>query len=270
MQGRVAAYTFVFLIAVTGIISFRLPSLQFFNGLLAQAMVPAQQAVADPSKQATNFIQTVSEVGRLREENARLRDEIDRLRGQTSDSEELKRENQSLREQLNLKREQPSFQWLPARVIGRDASNLLRSVAIDKGSSDGLALGMTVVSPAGLVGQLTKVGPNTARVLLITDVSSSVTAVIQSSRADGVVNGQGQQYLMMRYIPQPVEIKTGDRVITSGVGGIFPHGLPIGKVTSVSKKDVELSQEARLQTDVDFQHLETVLVITNYVPLRIE
>jgi rod shape-determining protein MreC len=270
MHTRLGAFIVVLVVGLSGIISFHVPSLQFVAGFLSQALSPVQALVSDPARQGTEFIRTVQEMSELRLENAKLREEVARLRGEAARMGELDRENERLREQLNLKREQPSYQWLPARVVGRDANNLLRSVAINRGSTDGIAVGMTVMTPAGLVGQVIRVGPTSARVLLITDVGSSVTALIQGSRAEGVVNGQGKPYLVMRYIPQPAVIKTGDRALTSGVGGIYPSGLPIGRVTSASKKDIEPFQEALIEPEVDFEHLETVLVITNHVPLRLE
>lgn len=270
MQSRAGAFVVVALLGLGGAISFRVPPLQFVNGFMSQALAPAQEFFSDPLRRGADTIHTVQEMGQLRAENARLREELERLRGDAYRLTEMARENDALREQLNLKRDQPSFQWLSARVLDRDSSNLFRSLAIDRGNADGIALGMTVVTPAGLVGQIIRVGPHAARVLLITDVSSSVTAVIQGSRADGVVNGQGQPHLAMRFIPQPVVVKTGDRVITSGIGGIFPNGIPIGRVTSVSKKDIELFQEARIEPAVEFNGLESVLVITNHVPLRLE
>ena len=270
MHTRVGAFIVVVLLAFGGVLSAHIPPLESLTGFFAQALSPAQEFLADPARQASEFGRTINEMGQLRAENARLREEVGRLRRDAARLSEVARENEQLRDQLNLKREQPSYQLVSARVVGRDASNLLRSVAINRGGGDGIAMGMTVVTPAGLVGQVVRVGPRSARVLLITDVSSSVTALIQASRADGVVNGRSEPYLLMRYIPQPAELKTGDRVITSGVGGIFPNGIPIGRVTSVSKRDIEPFQEARVDAEVDFQMLETVLVITNHVPLRLE
>jgi len=130
---------------------------------------------------------------------------------------------------------------------------------------------MTVLSTNGsLVGRIVYVGATTSRVLLITDVSSSVSAVVQSSRAYGVVNGQRSGTLLMKYIRQGEQLKTGDIVVTSGVGGVFPEGFMVGRVTDVRQIDIEMFQEARVDSQVDFDRLETVLVITNYRPAKLD
>jgi len=128
---------------------------------------------------------------------------------------------------------------------------------------------MTVVTPSGLVGQVVAVTPTTAKVLLITDVSSSVDSLIQSNQAKGVVEGSRDGQLTMTYIPQGVKVQTGDRVVTSGLGGIYPPGLWVGTITDVRQNDVDLYQDAQLEPAVDFSRLEVVLVITNHLPTKL-
>ena len=270
MSSKAFGFIVVIVLGLGGVLSFRLPPLQFISGFLSQAVNPIEALASNPARQTSGFFATIQQIGELRADNDRLREEVARLRADTARYAEVTRENEQLRDQLNLKREQTSYQWLTAHVVGRDGSNLLRSVAIDKGSADGLIMGMTVITPAGLVGQINRLGPHTARVLLVSDVGSSVTAVIQGARAEGVVSGRNSTTLLMSYIPQQATIKTADRVVTSGVGGIFPSGIPIGHVISVGKKDTEPFQEAQIEPEVDFQRLEIVLVITNHVPLRLE
>jgi rod shape-determining protein MreC len=133
---------------------------------------------------------------------------------------------------------------------------------------------MTVMTPRGLVGKIVQLGHNAVKVLLLIDSGSSVNAMIQRSRAGGVVYGQrgptGTTPLVMRFIPQGEEIKPGDRVITSGLGGIFPPGIAIGQVAQVRQKDTDMFQEATIEPFVDFARLETVLVVTNHQPVRLD
>src|SRR5207245_2213001 len=126
--------------------------------------------------------------------------------------------------------------------------------------------GMTVVTPRGLVGQVIEVTPNTSKVLLITDVSSSVDALVQSNRAKGVVNGSRTANLTMTYIPQREKIQTGDRIVTSGLGGVYPSGVLVGMVTDVRQNDVDLFQDALVEPAVDFGRLEEVMIIVNHLP----
>jgi rod shape-determining protein MreC len=173
-------------------------------------------------------------------------------------------ENATLREQLGFKEANPDFRLVAAEVIGRDPSNFLEYILIDRGSSDGITANMPVVTSQGLVGRIVEVYPRSSRVLLITDPSSSVNALIQSSRATGVVQGQTDGSLVMRYIQQGEEVKVGDLVLTSGLGGHFPKRLIVGQVTSVRQRDVEPFQEAEVKPTVQFNHLEIVLIITNF------
>ena len=159
-------------------------------------------------------------------------------------------------------------------MIGYDASNLVRSAVLDRGSRDGLVDGMTVMTPRGLVGKVVRLGPTAARVLLVTDPGSSVNAMVQRSRAKGVIYGQrgtaGGSQLVLRYVPQGEEIKPGDRVITSGLGGIFPEGIAIGQVSQVRQQGTDMFQEATVEPFVDFARVESVFVITNHVPVKLD
>jgi rod shape-determining protein MreC len=145
---------------------------------------------------------------------------------------------------------------------------------IDRGGRDGLVDGMTVMTPRGLVGKVVRLGPNAARVLLVTDPSSSVNAMVQRSRAKGVVYGQrgaaGSTQLVLRFVPQGEEMRVGDRVITSGLGGIFPEGIAIGQVAQVRQQGTDMFQEATVEPLVDFGRMEMVFVITNHVPVKLD
>ncbi|HUX88791.1 MAG TPA: rod shape-determining protein MreC, partial [Chloroflexota bacterium] len=140
----------------------------------------------------------------------------------------------------------------------------------NQGSRNNVAPGMTVVTPVGLVGQVVTVTPTTAKVLLITDVSSSVDSLIQANEAKGVVEGSRGGQLTLTYIPQGVKVQTGDRIVTSGLGGVYPAGLWVGTVTDVRQNDVDLYQDAQLEPAVDFGRLEVVLVITNHLPTKLQ
>ncbi|MCL5265835.1 MAG: rod shape-determining protein MreC [Chloroflexi bacterium] len=270
MFTRLAPLLLIISIGLAGILSFRTPQLRFVQDIAVQVFAPVQWALSGPSAGVAEFFQNFQGISDLRAENARLREEVDRLTQETVRLPELERENQELLAQLNLKRSQPTYQWITAKVIYYDPSNLVQSLTINRGSKDGLREGMTVITPAALVGRITRVSPATARVLLITDASSSVTAMIQSSRTKGVVNGQRREFLKMKYIPQSETVRTGDKVITSGVGGVFPEGILIGSVTNVSKKDTDIFQEADIEPGANLASLDTVLVIINHMPVTLD
>jgi len=130
---------------------------------------------------------------------------------------------------------------------------------------------MPAITPAGLVGRVTEVGAHWARVLLLNDASSSVNAVVQSTRATGVVQGQGQgsDLLVMRYLPLGDSVKEDDLILTSGIGGAFPKRLVLGQVIQVRQRDTDLFTEAIIRPSVDFSRLEYVLVMKKFTPADI-
>jgi len=248
----------------------RAPQAQFVETLLFEALSPVETLVAGPSSSVDSIGQTLTSIATLRAENQRLRAQVDQLSQEAVLVPELQRQNAELRAELGFHQQSPQYQWVNAHLLGYDSSNLVQSIIIDRGTTSGVANGMTVITPRGLVGQVIEVTPATAKVLLITDVSSSAEALIQSNRAKGVVNGSRTGTLTMLYIPQQFKVKTGDRVITSGLGGIFPPGFWIGTVTDVRQNDVDLFQSARLEPAVDFGRLEDVMVITNHLPVKLQ
>jgi rod shape-determining protein MreC len=240
------------------------------SGSWLQFIAPIQTTLNGPSNAVGGLENSARSVVDLNTEVLFLRGEVARLEQEAVRNAELERENQQLREALNLKSAYPDWEYLEASVVATDPANLVRALTINKGSKDGVKEGMTVVTPAGLVGRVTKVTPVAAKVLLLTDSSSSVTSMIQNSRAVGVVNGERAEYLQMSYIPQAETVRSGDKAVTSGLGGIYPPGILIGNVVSVSKKDTDMFQEARIDPAVKTDNLEKVLIITNHIPVKLD
>jgi rod shape-determining protein MreC len=244
----------------------RVPQVQYVETLVFAALGPLEIGVSIPVVRLDQIGQSVQNIGQLQSDNARLRAEVDSLTQQAVLVPELQRENALLRAELGFSRDNPQFHWISAHLLGFDPSNLVRAAILDQGSRSGVAKGMTVVTPSGLVGQVIEVTPNTSKILLIADVSSSVDALVQTNRAKGIVNGSRTGRLTMTYIPQAEKIQTGDRIVTSGLGGIYPPGLLVGTVTDVRQNDVDLFQEAQVEPSVDFGRLEEVMIIVNHLP----
>ncbi|MBM3127638.1 MAG: rod shape-determining protein MreC [Chloroflexi bacterium] len=222
---------------------------------------------------------TVADINALREQLKQLQSQVTELGITRVRVRELENENTLLRQQLAYKQTNPDFDILGAavlqrnpdlaRVIGQDPSNLARYIILDQGSAEGIKTGMPVVTPQGLVGRITATGAHWAKALLITDATSAVNAVVQSTRATGIVQGDVNGNLTIKYVPQGEAIKPGDLILTSGMGGGFPKRLVIGQVTAVRKHDIELFQEADIQASVDFARLEFVLVLKKFTPADI-
>jgi len=233
-------------------------------------LAPLQCALASITEGVSELFTTLRELRTLRQENEALRELADRLMIENVRLKEAEAENESLRRLLKFTQANPHQRYRGAevvgRVIGRDPSNFFSYLTIDVGSDQGIRQGMPVVTDRGLVGRVTEVGFTSSKVLLIIDARSSVNALIQRSRASGVVEGMLGGMLILKYISQDEQVGVGDVVLTSGLGGTFPKGIVIGQVVAVHRQDIEMFQQAQVRPTVDFGRLERVLVITDFQP----
>ncbi len=199
----------------------------------------------------------------LRAENERLNADLARLREEATQNDELQR-------LLDTKNSLADQQFLAASVVARDPSNLRQLIAINRGKSDGIKVGMPVVTEGNtLVGTVSKVEGDHSWVTLVTDVDSGVSALLQESRAEGVVVGGYDRKLSMQFVEQNATVNEGDTVITSGLGGTYPKDLVIGRVTGVSGTPQELFRNVTVEPLASLSNLETVLVMTSFVPQQL-
>ena len=196
----------------------------------------------------------------LREESLRLTHEAAVLQRRISYLEEQALETQRLQGLLAMK-EISRTEFLAARVVGKDATNWFKTVLIDRGSLAGIRRNMPVVAPDGLVGRVVEVTPTAAKVQLITDPVSAAGGLIQRTRVIGIVSGSLGAGLKVRYLPLMADIAIGDEVVTSGMGGVFPKGIPLGRVIAAERRSGALFQEATLAPKVDLSRLEEVLIL---------
>ena len=248
--------------------------LQPIEDLVLRFIVPVQEKLTSLGNNISDLTQTTQNLRELRRRNEELHGLADSLMIENVRLKEIESENETLRRLLSFTQANPTHSYKAAevkgRVIGRDPSNFLSYLIIDSGSQQGIEKGMPVVTERGLVGRITDVGSNWAKVMLIIDPSSSVNALIQASRATGVVAGQVGGSLVMKYIPQRDTVNVNDIVLTSGLGSNFPKMLIVGQVTAVHQRDIEMFQQADIRPTVDFNNLEIVLVITNFLPADFE
>ena len=154
-----------------------------------------------------------------------------------------------------------SLSYVEGTVIAYDPSSFVQAVTINRGSSDGIAPGMAVVEGNGIVGQVVAVSLHTARIMLIIDRASSVDALIQSSRVRGIIEGKGRDKSEFVYVGESEEVMIGDKVVTSGLDGVFPKGLIVGVVTAVQKSANGLFKSIEVTPSVKFYRLESLLVV---------
>ncbi|MBI5032518.1 MAG: rod shape-determining protein MreC [Chloroflexi bacterium] len=270
---------FLIVIAVLALILHQAGILQPIEDLALGAVQPIFGGVLGVGEGARDVTTGLTDVNNLRNKVDELQAQLNELNASRIRITELENENTLLRQQLGYKQSNPDFDLAGAvvlqrnpdlaRVTGQDPSNLARYIIVDQGSADGIKIGMPVVTPQGLAGRIVSTGSRWSKVLLITDAASSVSAVVQSTRATGIVQGNVNGNLVIKYVPQGEAIKTGDLILSSGMGGTYPKRLVIGQVTQVHKLDNELFQEAMIMPSVDFTRLEFVLILKKFTPADI-
>jgi rod shape-determining protein MreC len=237
------------------------------ESVVATPLNSIQGAVNDIVTAVTRTVEDFANIRDLQERSRDLERSLARLQAELVELREVKHDYDRLSALLDYTSTSSNREYVTADVIGLDTSGLMRVIYINRGARDGVEVGMPVVTELGLVGRITGVRAAASQVLLISDTNSSVSARLQTSRAEGSVRGQLSATLRMELIPREEEVTPGELVVTSGLGGGFPPGLVIGQVTSIRRFEFELFQEAEVRSLNDFDRLEFVLVITNFEPV---
>ena len=198
-------------------------------------------------------------------ENERIREALNQAVEENNYLLELKLSNSRLRELLDFQKAITN-RVIAAEVIGKDPSPWFKTIIIDKGTEDHVRKGMAVVIPDGVVGQVISTSSHYSKVLLITAHNSSADALVQRTRARGIIQGRATGHCAFKYVLRKHDVQVGDRVITSGLDDVFPKGLSIGQVSRVIKPDAGIFQEVTVIPYVEFEKLEEVLVVLN--PLK--
>ncbi|HKZ17775.1 MAG TPA: rod shape-determining protein MreC [Geobacteraceae bacterium] len=203
-----------------------------------------------------NYIYLVN----VEKENRQLKEALKVLKTRLIENREAVLDNERLKKLMDLRERLPAPS-IAAAVISEDSSPWFRTVTIDRGEEDGIREGMPVVGSAGVVGRVVKTARGSARVLLLTDHASGIAAVVQRSRARGVVKGKVGSICSLEFSQRGDDVRIGDIVLTSGIGGVFPKGLPIGEITMVKKGEYGIFQAVDIRPYVNIYRLEEVLVI---------
>jgi rod shape-determining protein MreC len=247
-----------------------LPATREFQGAVSFALRPIQGAVNDVAKGVSGVFSAMSDIERLHTDNAALRRENERLTAENLRLADAQHQNELLTGLLQLQ-SGFSYKTAAATVIARESSEFRRLVTISKGSDDGIAEGDVVIGEGGaLAGRVTEVGPNYAKVILITDQTSTVIGQLQTSGAAGQVVGQLAGALLMTNIDSTETIELGEEVVTAGIelpGGVrspYPKGLLIGQVIDVRRDANSVVQTAYLSPATNLDTIEYVLVVHDY------
>ncbi len=244
----------------------------------AGVLAPVEDLVAAPLDAVSGVFNRVgltvndnltrfSDVQTLQKRIADLETALALYQSELVELREINSDYQRLADLLKYTTSVQNQEFVTANVVALDESGVLRTITVDKGTRDGIAVGMPVVTGQGLVGRVIKVSANAARIMLVTEPTSAVSARLQTSRAEGTVRGTRAGTLEMDMIPLDSQATSGDLVITSGLGGNFPPDIVLGQVTSVRLADTGLNQIAQVHSLINFDTLEFVLIVTNFQPV---
>lgn len=233
------------------------------EGIANKIVMPIQNGLTYLKNKITANNEFFVNVDNLKAENEQLKNSNKELEQQLRELEMIKAENEMLKEYANLTDKYSEYTTIPAYIINKNVSNFSESIVINVGTKDGVEPNMCVISEKGLVGYIISVTDTTAKVQTIIDTSTSVSATISTTRDSIICKGilDSDTNLKATYIPLDATVAIGDTVETSGMGGIYPKGITIGKIKEIVETKNIADRYAIVETAVDFSKIETVLVI---------
>ena len=257
--------TIIILIILVLLTNINNTKLRFFENITSSIISPIQNGLTYLKNKIGRNEEFFKNIDILKSENEELKKKNAQLEERLRELEIVKTENTTLKEYLNISEKYTEYKTKPAYVINRDISNYSRNIVINIGAIDGIKENMTVISGEGLVGHIVSVTENTSKVQTIVDTSSSTSCVLSTTRDNVVCKGtlEDKSILKAMYIPIEATIIEEDSIETSGIGGIYPKGIYVGKVKKVISTKNIADRYIKVETGVNFEKLETVLVIVN-------
>lgn len=239
--------------------------ISFIENAATKLVMPIQNGLTYIKNKISGNSTFFADINNLKEENKELKEKNSELEQQVRELENIKSENETLKEYLDLTEKYAEYKTVPAYIINKDISNYSKTIVINVGTEDGIKENMTVIADQGLVGHVISVTSDTAKIRTIIDTSSSVSGLLSTTDESIVCKGtlEEESALKAMYIPDNDGVMQGDSVETSGLGGIYPKGIHIGSVKKVVNTKNITDRYAIIETAVDFEKLDTVLVITN-------
>ena len=230
--------------------------------LVAMVLTPVQSLLVKVHRGAVGLWSSYADWKGVRRDNEALRAEAEHLRVQALQHLETERENARLRRLLELRQKLP-LSTLAGEVVGRESGGWVRALTVNRGRGSGVAQQTPVIVPEGLVGRVVQVRPGASVVQLISDPASTVGAVVQRTRTPGLVEGDAGGVVRFKFMARDgAQVARGDYIVTSGLGSLFPKGLPVGRVIAIEDKGSALFHFAVVAPAVDFSRVEEVLLLT--------
>ena len=252
----------LFGLSVTGI--FKIP---FLENAVSFVVTPVTGWITDAYNTIRSGAEKKDTIAELNEEIAMLTERNRQLEATVMQMSELQKENDRLKSLLNVTEMTPDVEYIAASVSAMEPGGWFVTFTVDKGAMDGVKKNDPVLNNEGLIGRVMEVSDRKATVIAIIDSRSAVAGMVERTRDNGVCHGSlyvndNDEMMRMNYLPTGSELNTGDRIITSGLDGIYPKGLLIGTVRSISRESGEDDRYVVLTTAVDFAHIEDVLIMS--------
>jgi rod shape-determining protein MreC len=259
----IALFMFILIPVIAIDTSTRAPrDYRFYDRVIIGVTSPIQTMVSWSLEQVASIFENYIYLWHTHQDNLALLDENRKLLNSIANLREIQQENVRLKKLLHFE-EKFSLQSVVARVISKDVSTEFRSIRLNRGENSGIKRNMAVLTEEGIVGRVFRTTQNTSDVVTLLDSYSAVDAIVERSRARGVVEGLTDDLCQLKYALRTDDIQPGDILISSGLGGIFPKGVTVGMVSKVNRKPYGISQEVEVRPSVDFSKLEEVLVVLN-------
>ena len=261
---------FVFVIVLVAVLAYSLKSekkLNTFESIVKDSIVEIQKVLYTPFKGLGNMISDYNNLRNVMKENKILKSNVEKYESVEAENEELKQEIKQLKDELNIEHVLSDYDYLNATVISRNSTSWYNVLTIDKGSNNGISEGMVVINSTGVIGKTTNVSTFSCDVRLITTTDTnnkiSVTIVSDGKRLTGVINKYDYNtgYLEVEGISNTDKVSIGDVVYTSGLGGVFPSGILIGKVSEITTDVYDLSKIINVTPSANFEDINYVTVL---------
>ena len=239
-----------------------------FRDAVCVLLTPMQKVFNYATEAVDGFAAYFYKFDELIEENNALRERIAELEQQNYDAAQLEERSAWMSNFLELKNQHTDFKMLSASVTGRESGNYSKILTIDVGSGAGVTMNMPVITSEGIVGRITELGYNWAKVTTIVESQSSVGAYIERTEDAGICEGEfalsSDGLCRLSYLPAEAEVRVGDRVLSTGYGSVYPRGLVIGYVETVGINELTRSPDVTVKCAVDFSELTKVMIITDF------
>ena len=239
---------------------FDLEEMTLFQRLVVEVVAPVQKGITSTREELNSLVDNYVRIVNTSKENVYLKVKIDRLENDLFQMEEIRRENFRLKQMLRYSEDIQQDKIL-AQVIGWDSANQFKVLRLNRGESDGIQHKTPVITHKGLVGYVYRLGAHYADVLTILDPNNRVDALLERTRTHGIVEGVFNHLCTLKYVNRTEPIEVGDKLITAGVGGIYPKGIKVGMVTNIDRETAGMTLGVEITPSVDFHKLEEVLVL---------